>query len=377
MRNYMKSFAFLGTLVVSFLLVGTLSSYAVKAAGEKKADVPKEKLLPVIEVGGKSITVKDVEDKINSQNPFLRKRYTNPDEKKKFIEGMADFEVLAMEAKALGYEKNPKVQQAMRNAMVQRQMEVILQQRASKESITRKEIEDYYNKHIMEFKRPERRRVAVIVLSDEKKAKEVLKEASQFKNNLRKFQELVRKYSIDDRTKKRGGLMVYFPKDAKNIQKAIVDAAFSLKNTGDLTGPVKIRLDDKGHIAMPGKGTKDAWVIIRLSGISPKIDQSIDDAEPRIRERLWRKKQSEVARSYIKELMDKYKDQIKIHEDKLDLVRVDTSYPRNPFGQRFHNPSRRRGRHGIKVIPPMKARPQHKPAAKPAPKPAPMPAPMK
>ena len=52
----------------------------------------------VATVGSKNISVGDLTDAINEQNPYIRMRYTSLEQKKKFLQNMIQFEVLAQEA---------------------------------------------------------------------------------------------------------------------------------------------------------------------------------------------------------------------------------------------------------------------------------------
>jgi len=284
-----------------------------------------DKAKPLVTIGTRTLTVGDLERRINAQIPFIRKRYASEDEKKKFLEATVDFEVLAMEAKKLGLDKNPEVVEAAKRVMIHRQRQVVIESRVTLEQITDVEVKDYYDKHLVEFQRPERRRVGIIVVADEAKAKTIRAEVDKTSGDLRAFQQLVKDNSIDEETKSRSGLLPFFEKEGSKIDKAIVDATFVMAKAGDLTGPVKV---EKG------------WAVMRLSGISPAVDKKIEDVKDQLKRRILTDRQQKEFQKYIEEL--RAKANIKIHKDKLALVKVDTTTSAGP-GPDFAAPG---GPHG-------------------------------
>lgn len=284
-----------------------------------------DKAKPLVTIGTRTLTVGDLERRINAQIPFIRKRYTSEDEKKKFLDATVDFEVLAMEARKLGLDKNPEVVEAAKRVMIHRQRQVVIESRVTLEQITDAEVQDYYDKHLVEFQRPERRRVGIIVVADEAKAKTIRAEVDKTSGDLRAFQQLVKDNSIDEETKSRSGLLPFFEKEGSKIEKAVVDATFAMAKAGDLTGPVKV---EKG------------WAVMRLSGISPAVDKKMADVKDQLKRRILTDRQQKEFQKYVEEL--RAKATIKIHKDKLALVKVDTTTTPGP-GPDFAAPG---GPHG-------------------------------
>lgn len=280
-----------------------------------------DKAKPLVTIGDRTITVGDLEQRINQQIPFVRKRYTSEDEKKKFLEATVDFEILAMEARKQGLDKNPEVIEAAKRVMIHRQRQLVIESRVTLDQITDEEVKDYYEKHLVEFQRPERRRVGIVVVADEEKAKQLRAEIDKTAGDLRAFQEIVKNNSIDEETKNRSGLLPFFEKDDKNIEKAIVDATFSMTKAGDIAGPIKV---NKG------------WALLRMSGISPAVDKKIDEVKDQLKRRILTDRQQKEFQKYIEEL--RAKANIKIYKDKLALIKVDTSTQQPGPGSDFGLP---------------------------------------
>nr|MDA3863918.1 peptidylprolyl isomerase [Deltaproteobacteria bacterium] len=253
--KYLSSFI-IGTGVL-FSLNLVVQATQDKAAPEKVKITPADKEKAVVKIGDKTITVGELETKLNNIVPFVRKRYVSNEGKREYMEQLVNQEVLAMEANAQEFDKKESVKNAVRTTMIYRQKKLAVNNRVKKENITEKGIKNYYDKHINEYQRPERRRVNILVVKDKKKADELKKEITAKKLNLRTFHKLVKKHSIDEKSKKRAGMLQFFDKNSKNIEKSIIAQPFIMKNTGDIAGPVK---------------TSKGFTLIRLSGISPAVN---------------------------------------------------------------------------------------------------------
>ena len=120
------------SLVVNAAKKTAMAKPAVKAAPAATGDKAKV----VAQIGKNVITVADLEERINKQIPFIRKRYSDEAERKKFLDSIVDFEVLALEAQSKGLDKKPEVVKALRKVMIHRQRQTILDTRVKLEMIT-------------------------------------------------------------------------------------------------------------------------------------------------------------------------------------------------------------------------------------------------
>ncbi len=265
----------------------------------------------VAKVDDTVITVADVQERINKQSPFVRARYTNAERKKEFVDGLVRFEVLAAEAARRGYDKDPDVQRVMKQQMISKLMQKDFESKLKVEDVPDADVEKYYNEHPTEFHQKDEVRVSEILVKDKAKADKVYAEAkAQVKtsqpNDQQGFRNLVTKYSEDEESKPRGGDLSFFAADSATYPKAIVDAAFKIKDVGDVSPPVKT---DKG------------WAILRLTQKRPGFNRSLAEVKHQIQQRLFRDLRSKAMDTFVEDL--KKKTTIEINEANLAKVVVE------------------------------------------------------
>lgn len=265
---------------------------------------------PIATIDGHVITVREFQERINAQSPYIRARYTSLEQKKEFLDNLIRFEVLAQEAGRRGLDKDPDVVRTMKQVMIQKLMKAEFETSITPEDIPESEMRKFYEEHSDEYNKPEEVRVSAIVLKDKKTAERVAKEANSEPGSSNKgYRDLVTKYSTDEKTKIRGGDLRYFAKDTTEVPKAVVEAAFGLEKTGDVAGPIDA-----------GDGT---WYVIKQTGRRKPMVKSFEDVKRQIQNRIYRDKRTQAQKDFITGLRDKAK--ITVNEDALAKVRVDTS----------------------------------------------------
>jgi peptidyl-prolyl cis-trans isomerase C/peptidyl-prolyl cis-trans isomerase D len=158
---------------------------------------------PVAVVGSKTITVDEFNKKFNE----VKNMSVNPPTKQQFLEDLVRYELGLQEAERRNLEKDPTVQDRMRQELYKALLEKELGEKVTKIQISEKEMEAYYKKNpeirtshiLIELKpgaTPEQRAEA------KKRATEIYEEVKKSK---RPFEELVRLYSDDTLTKQTGG----------------------------------------------------------------------------------------------------------------------------------------------------------------------------
>jgi peptidyl-prolyl cis-trans isomerase C len=284
------------------------------AAAEKKAAAlppqSKEELgLPVAEIDGYTITLDDFQDRINKQSPYIRARYTSMERKKEFLDNLVRFEVLATEAKKRGLDQDPEVVRTMKQVMIQKLMKVEFDTRVKPEDVTDAEMKAFYDEHTTEYNKPEEVRVSAIIVKDKATAEKVAAEAKgPTGQDAKGFRDLVTKYSIDEVTKARGGDLRYFSVGSPEVPAEVVDAAFKLQNTGDVSGAV---------------ATKGGFYVLKQTGRRKALVKTFDEVKKQIQNRIYRDKRTKAMEDFVTGLKNAAK--ITVHEDALAKVRVDTS----------------------------------------------------
>lgn len=270
---------------------------------------------PLATVDELTITVGELEERINRQSPYVRARYTSLEQKKEFLDNLIRFEVLAKEAARRGLDKDAEVVRTMKQVMIQKLMAQELDEKLTPESISEAELRAYYDANAGEYVKPEEVRASAIILTNRAQAERVAAEAAGEAGKTNKgFRDLVARYTTDEDTKLRGGDLRYFTADDKELPAPVVKAAFALPQIGDVTGVVD--------------GGDGKLYVLKQTNRRQGSTRSFDDAKPSIRNILFREKRTAAQKAFIEGLRAKSK--ITIDEASLAKVRVDTTMPQTP-----------------------------------------------
>ncbi len=284
---------------------------SVKAApGAPRTQPAGELGAPLAKVDDVTITVGELQERLNRQSPYIRARYTSLEQKAEFLDSLVRFEVLAAEAARRGYDQDAEVVRTMKQVMIQKLLREEFETRVTPESITPAEIKQYYDAHQDEFVKPEEVRVSAVYLKSLAQAERVATEAAGEAGKTNKgFRDLVTTYSLHEEHKLRGGDLRYLSATTKDVPKPVIDGAFALANTGDVSGAIDA-------------GDGSFWVL-KQTGRRKAVVRTLDDATQTIRNKLYRDKRVEAQKTFISGLHAKAK--VEILEDNLAKVRIDTS----------------------------------------------------
>jgi peptidyl-prolyl cis-trans isomerase C len=256
-----------------------------------------------------TITTADLKDLLAryASQPFVLARYSSIEKKKELLDSLIRYQVLAIEARKRGYERDPEVQRVAKDKMVKlfTQQEII--DKVKLGDVTDAEAEKYYKEHTADYVRPETVRVSEIVVKDRGKAQKVLSAARGLpKSDAKGFRDLVAKESEDADSKQRGGDLTQFDRASTHYPAAIVAAAFALKAIGDISDPVAT---DKG------------FAILRLTERNPALSRGFAEVKVEIQKRLLEDLRSKRKKEFVEEARKTVK--VEIFEDelaKLDLA---------------------------------------------------------
>ncbi|HEY0190362.1 MAG TPA: peptidyl-prolyl cis-trans isomerase [Kofleriaceae bacterium] len=287
--------------------VGPAPGAPIPAAPAQNAE---ELKAPLARIDDVTITLGELQERINRQSPYIRARYTSLEQKKEFLDSLVRFEVLAKEAFRRGLDKDPEVVRTMKQVMIQKLMQSELDNKITADTITDAEMKAYYDANLAEYVKPEEVRASAIIVKNRAQAARVAGEARGEAGKTNKgFRDLVGRYSQDEDTKLRGGDLRYFDARAAELPAPVVKAAFALANIGDVSTAVDA-----------GNGT---WYVLKQTGRRRSMTKGFDDAKPAIRNKLFRDKRVNAQKDFVDNLKTSAK--IEVNEANLAKVRIDTS----------------------------------------------------
>lgn len=270
----------------AFIPLFLLALFCLSGAGCEKEMGSKD----LVRVNDVSITLEEFRQ-ISERQP-LEGKMRLLDEK-----GMRDFldnyviarEVLYQEAERRGFHKKKEILEKVedfRRAMV---IDALLEEALrGKAEVTEEDIQQYYKDNLALFSEPLEIKIRHIVVNSEFILKEVLARLSKGEN----FEQLASTYNVD-RTREDGGNLGYLRRGQLSPPFAqFEEAAFSLKNKGDISEVVR---------------TPYGYHIIRLEEKRGTSVRPLVQVRERIRVFLQTKKRQEAYLNYVKELKAKAK----------------------------------------------------------------------
>jgi len=138
---------------------------------------PEQSAKVLATVGDVTITLGDYVAALEHMDQFDRLRYQSPERRKELLDDLIEVELLAREATAKGYDKDPVAQQELRAILRDALLKESHQGAPEPNAIPDDEVHAYFDAHKADYRDPERRRLSLIVLRDEPAAKGVLEQA--------------------------------------------------------------------------------------------------------------------------------------------------------------------------------------------------------
>ena len=272
---------------------------------------------PLATIDDVTITLGELQDRINRQSPYIRARYTSLEQKREFLDAMVRFEVLAKEAYRRGLDRDPEVVRTMKQVMIQKLMRDELDAKITADTVSDAEMKTYYDANVADYVKPEEVRASAIIVKNKAQADRVALEARGEAGTTNKgFRDLVTKYSQDEETKLRGGDLRYMSRTAPDariaptvVPEAVVVAALAMPNIGDVSAAIDA-----------GNGT---YYVLKETGRHHSMTKAFEDAKAQIRNKLFRDKRLQAQKDFVDAA--RAKSQVTVDEANLAKVRIDTS----------------------------------------------------
>ncbi|MGB8332761.1 MAG: peptidyl-prolyl cis-trans isomerase [Polyangiales bacterium] len=302
--------------LISLLCLVLVGAFTVHVLAEETPPNPDEarRARVFATVGSKTITVGELEDLINERSPYARRRFAEPEVLKEFADDQVKNELYYQGAEKLGYGRDPEVTRFVDQSMVQLFIRREFEEAVTPDDVPEADVAKYYEEHPDEFRRPEMRRASHIVVASKAEAEAIIKELRSVKTTT--FRALAKQKSLDTETKLRGGDLLYFTKGGNLVGKeppetvdpALVKAAFTLQKTGDLSEPLDL-----------GDGK---WSVLELTGIRPERVQTLEQASPMIRRKLWNAEREAALSKLMTDLRTELKPEV--YPERMDAIVLPT-----------------------------------------------------
>jgi peptidyl-prolyl cis-trans isomerase C len=251
-------------------------------------------------INGEKLTTKELQKRIDTQSPFVRARYAEPEKRKEFLDTQVRFEVLAAEARARGYDKDPDVEDAIEKMIVQRLTREEFDSRVKQSDVTEAETQAYFEAHKADYQKPAMVRGAVLAVNNDAAGKKIIADATaalkamQGKDDRGVFREWVMKHSIDDDTKKDGGDLRY------------VEQTEAARRYGDEAAQWLFVSDEQnvlsGTISHAGK-----LYLFRRMSLRKPINRGYDQVKNQVKNVVFREKRAAAFDGYVNGLREKFK----------------------------------------------------------------------
>ncbi|MEA2750678.1 MAG: hypothetical protein QOI41_4821, partial [Myxococcales bacterium] len=135
---------------------------------------PEQSKQTLAKVGDETITLGDYAAALEHMDQFDRLRYQSTERRKELLDEMITVQLLAKEATAKGYDKDPIAQQEMRAILRDSMLAEARKNAPAPADVPEADVRAWFEAHRAEYKDPERRRVSVIVARDEATANAAL-----------------------------------------------------------------------------------------------------------------------------------------------------------------------------------------------------------
>lgn len=258
-------------------------------------------------IGGRAITIQDLEDRLLLESPYVRTRYSSPEQKREFLAAMVRLEALAQVALAKGFGQDAAVVAATKRALADLYVHHVFDDAISPEVISDQDIEAYYASHQAQYETPPTVRVSAMVLASRPLADAARVLAlSQANATAEGFAKLVDELSIDQPSRERhGDLRDLLANQAyPEIPAPVVAAAFTLGNVGDISQPIA---DSTGRY----------W-IVRLTEQRPARPLPLAEVKLQVRAAIY----DDLRAARRRELVEELRQSAAIKVDEAALAKI-------------------------------------------------------
>lgn len=283
---------------------------------------PEDAKLVLAKVGDVTITLGDYAAALDRMDRYDRLRYQTPDRRQQLLDELINVELLAQEAKRQKLDEDPEVRVRLDEALRDEVLRDVRSSVPAAESLPPAEVRAYYDAHRAEFREPERRRAAAIVVNDEGRARSLVEQAKAV--DPKGWGELVRKHSVGPRPNEQTPLelegdlgIVSAPGQPRGagpqLSDALLSALFEIPTVGSVY-PKPVREGQR-------------YYVLRLTGRTEARDRAFNEAERSIRVRMVEQRIAQAEDRLLSDLKRQYP--VTIDEQALSRVEVPANVREN------------------------------------------------
>jgi peptidyl-prolyl cis-trans isomerase C len=220
---------------------------------------PEESVLAL--VNGRQITQTEFETRWGELAEATRARYEKAGGKRRFLDELITRELLMQEARKQGLDQNDAIRDRAQRYREQLILDEFLKDRIkAKIEVSKEELAAFYEKHAHELLTPLKVQVSQMLLPNFPAAKDLEKQVNQGGD----FAKFAQRYSVDGKTKAKGGDLGPYRKDLVIPE---VDAVIHTLKPGMVSAPIK---------------TDAGYYLVMITA----LDKEIIQADLAVRERL-------------------------------------------------------------------------------------------
>ena len=220
---------------------------------------PEESVLAL--VNGRQITQNEFETRWGELAEATRARYEKEGGKRRFLDELITRELLMQEARKQGLDQSDAIRDRAQRYREQLILDELLKDRIkAKIELSKEELDAFYEKHAHELLTPLKVQVSQMLLPNYPAAKDLEKQINQGGD----FGKFAQRYSIDGKTKAKGGDLGPYRKDLVIPE---VDAVIHTLKPGMVSAPIK---------------TDAGYYLVMITA----LDKEIIQADLAVRERL-------------------------------------------------------------------------------------------
>lgn len=235
-------------------------------------------------VNGRAITQAEFDVRWGELSDATRARYEKEGGKRRFLDELITRELLMQEAKRQGLDQHDAIRDRAQRYKEQLILDELLKDKLrAKVELSKAELDAYYEKHSRQLLAPLKVQVFQMLLGNLPAAKDLKKQIDAGGD----FVKFAQRYSIDDKTKAKGGDLGPYH---KGLLHPDVDEVVQTLKSGVVSDPIK---------------TDAGYYLVKVSPLDPEIIQADLAVRERLRQELLTEKRREQFEAVIADIRTK------------------------------------------------------------------------